>query len=159
MFGICPHTCSAKTKLDSKVVKQVFIGYSGEPKAYTFIDPLTGKISVSRDATFHEHKRWDWVNKAEVSTTIELEVEADDDEEENENSQSHVHPEYPELSTVDVDASDATNIRYKSLQEVYDSSSFALIMTDPCSFDEDVQQLDWKRAMDEEIASILKNDT
>lgn len=43
-----------RTKLESKSIAMVFVGYSEERHAYRFLDTETSKIAVSRDARFDE---------------------------------------------------------------------------------------------------------
>lgn len=104
---------------------------------------------MRRDATFHENKRWDWTNNSKLAPTNELNIDG----------KVGVSHNNTEGSPSDVEECDLSSIRYRSLQDVYDSCSFALTITDPCSYDEAGHQQDWKAAMDEEILSILKNDT
>ena len=47
-----------RTKLDPKVEKCVFIGYSLEQKGYRCYNPLTHKLRVSRDVVFDEMSSW-----------------------------------------------------------------------------------------------------
>ena len=81
-----------RKKLDSKSEKYLFIGYSGESKAYKLLDRRTGKVIISRDVEFYENKMWDWsdVNSLEgvpgLSThtpeamTLELEEDSASEE-------------------------------------------------------------------------------
>eukprot|EP01018_Ginkgo_biloba_P022218 Gb_20056 [translate_table: standard] len=43
-----------RTKMESKSIKCIFIGYSGEQKAYRLYDPKAKKFIVSRDVIFNE---------------------------------------------------------------------------------------------------------
>uniref|UniRef100_A0A251SDS7 Putative zinc finger, CCHC-type n=1 Tax=Helianthus annuus TaxID=4232 RepID=A0A251SDS7_HELAN len=45
-------------KLDDKTEKMIFVGYSGNSKGYKLFNPLTNKITISRDVIFDENKRW-----------------------------------------------------------------------------------------------------
>jgi hypothetical protein len=47
-----------RTKLDPKVEKCVFIGYSLEQKGYKCYNPVTHKMRVSRDVVFDERSSW-----------------------------------------------------------------------------------------------------
>ena len=49
-----------RTKLDNKSLKCVFLGVSGEAKAYRLFDPLSKTIIISRDVKFEEDGHWDW---------------------------------------------------------------------------------------------------
>jgi len=59
------------TKLDSKVEKCVFIGYSLEQKGYRCYNPVTRKMRVSRDVVFDEMSSW----YADVKNTIGVDVD------------------------------------------------------------------------------------
>ena len=45
---------SKRTKLDSKTIKCIFVGYDSESKGYRLFDPQTKKIHKSRDVVFDE---------------------------------------------------------------------------------------------------------
>ena len=47
-----------RTKLDPKVEKCVFIGYSLEQKGYKYYNPVTHQVRVSRDVVFDEMESW-----------------------------------------------------------------------------------------------------
>jgi hypothetical protein len=47
-----------QTKLDSKVEKCVFIGYSLEQKGYICYNPVTHEMRVSKDVVFDEMSNW-----------------------------------------------------------------------------------------------------
>lgn len=45
-------------KLDEKLEKCIFLGYSNESKAYMLNNPVSCSIIISRDVIFHEDSRW-----------------------------------------------------------------------------------------------------
>jgi len=56
----------ARSKLDDKAVKTIFIGYKhGEYKLY---NPMTKKVIVSRDVTFAEDDEWQWNATVEMDS-------------------------------------------------------------------------------------------
>lgn len=57
------------------------------------------------------------------------------------------------------DSSENPNTKYKTLHELYNSCSFAPSAGDPSSFDEASHHEEWKPAMEEEVATILKNNS
>jgi len=62
-----------RTKLDDKSLKCVFLGVSGESKAYRLFDPLSKTIIISRDVRFEEEGSWDWDNSYEKAILVDLE--------------------------------------------------------------------------------------
>ena len=47
-------------KFDKKPEKYIFVGYSSESKAYKLYNPVSGKLTISRDVVFNEAASWDW---------------------------------------------------------------------------------------------------
>lgn len=47
--------------------------------------------------------------------------------------------------------------RVRTLRDIYESRTFALIVTDPMTYEEAKNSEKWERAMEEEIKSIQKN--
>lgn len=163
-------------KLDNKSEKVIFIGYSENSKAYKLYNPISNKVIISRDVVFDEEKGWDEsLGKTSKDGPI-IDEDAStryDDEQENENSPlttpigNHTTPNTQE--TLSSSSSSDVPRKYRSMadlmqntqrldfEEVVDFVLFA--DADPISFDEAYQQDVWKKAMDEEINSILKNET
>ena len=52
-------------KFDEKSEKYVFVGYCSESKAYKLYNPISGKITISRDVVFNEDARWIWSEENE----------------------------------------------------------------------------------------------
>ena len=48
-----------RKKLDPKVLKCIFVGYSDESKAYKLYNPATKKVIINRDVQIIEDKAWD----------------------------------------------------------------------------------------------------
>ena len=48
-----------RTKLDDKIPKCIFVGYSEEYKAYILYNPITNKYVINRDVVFKEEEAWD----------------------------------------------------------------------------------------------------
>ena len=81
-----------RIKLDDKSKTHIFLGVSKESKAYKLFDPITKKITISRDVKFEENACWKWEqSKGEVQSDVldwedknsdankELELEEDSD--------------------------------------------------------------------------------
>lgn len=63
VFGCIGHVHvpeAKRTKLDNKSCKCVFLGVSEKSKAYRMFNPISKKITVSRDVIFEEEENWDW---------------------------------------------------------------------------------------------------
>ena len=143
--------------MDSKSEKYLFIGYSEESKDNRLLNPRTGRVIISRDITFHENKKWDWsdVNSTEGSPGLStyspepviLELEEDSASEE----------QIPRHQTSTTKNQHSSIIRYRDLQDIYNTCSFVLTVADPNSFDEASNSNEWKSAMKEEILSIERN--
>ena len=48
-----------RKKLDNKVQKCIFVGYSKDTKSYHLYDPITRKLIISRYVHFVENESWD----------------------------------------------------------------------------------------------------
>lgn len=49
-----------RKKLDDKSYKCIFLGYSGESKAYRLFEPISKKIVTSNGVVFQEDESWNW---------------------------------------------------------------------------------------------------
>jgi len=143
-----------RSKLEDKSRKLIFIGYDEKTKGFRLLDPISKKVTVSRDVRVNEAGEWDWSRSAEVvpkdaetsataTTAVSKDSIFDDDEEESGRSRRP---------------------RMRSLQELYDSTSevhLVCLMADAetLSFEEAVRDEKWRTAMDEEIGAIVRNDT
>ncbi|KAK8913818.1 hypothetical protein KSP39_PZI024059 [Platanthera zijinensis] len=164
-------------KLDEKSEKCIFVGYSEQSKAYKLYNPVKKNTIISRDVVFDEKAKWDWSEKGKSTIPVRIGEEGEKDSPENENEEvqapeedrSPVHMLSPGSSSSSSGVSVTPERKTKSLQEIYDRSQnvlndewadFALFVdADPVEFVEAVQNEKWRKAMDQEIQSILKNDT
>lgn len=164
-----------RKKLDNKGVKCVLFGVSEESKAYRLYNPLTKRISVSKDVVFDENSSWNWEgNDKGKSVALELEEDENADVEENVPSDGEESNE----SSFDTGSEAAeTSLRnmqrsrrrpvwmddYTSGGELSDEDTlahFALLAgSDPISFDEAIKSSRWRKAMDAEIEAIERNNT
>jgi hypothetical protein len=62
VFGCVSYTHvpdDLRRKMDNKVHKCIFVGYSEETKGYKLYDPLTRKLIINRNVQFMENEAWD----------------------------------------------------------------------------------------------------
>ena len=63
VFGSVAHVhvpIQKRIKLDDRSHRCVMLGVSEESKAYRLYNPITKKITISRDVIFEEEAQWDW---------------------------------------------------------------------------------------------------
>ena len=62
VFGSVVHVKTTKrvSKLEDRSSLIVFIGYELGTKAYRCLDPLSFKVTISRDVVFEENQNWDF---------------------------------------------------------------------------------------------------
>jgi hypothetical protein len=145
-----------RSKLDKKAEKCIFIGYKDGLKGYKLWNPETKKVVYSRDVVFREMKD---VVKHEVLPSKEepekIEFDLKDDEADSTEEEDH---HTPVLRRSD---------RERRLPERYSPSDFcsnfslSITVDDPRTVREAVDSEDgnlWKRAMEEEMASLDKNE-
>ena len=153
-----------RRKLDLKAEKCVFVGYSPVSKAYKLLSPITNKLLISRNVQFDEEAFWDWskneggVQKltfegleestrgGSLAETTQLTIETAP-----ENSPSHT------WTNSEATEEQETPLRYRSLNEIYNTCTFALTIADPLNYNDASKQPLWEETMQEEINSIHKN--
>ena len=187
VFGCISHVHvpdNTRVKLDAKSFKCILLGVSEESKAYRLFDPLSNKIIVSRDVVFEEDQQWNWDDGHKQAILAELEWETEEEtevEDEGDGEESEVNEEYGETEP-EYDGGNISNeehlpseIRARrppvwmrdyeteqglSDEEHVNQAHLALFTDgDPISFAEVVKSEKWKKAMDQEIQTIEKNDT
>jgi hypothetical protein len=47
-------------KLEDRGRKMIFVGYERGSKAYRTFDPLTSRVTITRDVVFDESMQWEW---------------------------------------------------------------------------------------------------
>ena len=147
-----------RSKLDKKSDKCIFIGYCDQSKAYRLYNPVSGNFLISRNVIFNEEDYWKEIEKDNTSAHIPALF---DEGETNTNNRSG------ETSTNNRSASDQsfngddenTSTKFRSLQEIYNSCSFALYASDPLCYKEVAAVPEWQSAMNEELHAIEKNST
>ena len=152
-------------KLDEASEKCIFIGYSTQSKGYKLYSLKTKKVIVSRDVLFDENATWNWEKEEverDVAAPIVLPQEsANEDEDEDEDEEEHTQPSTPSSpsSPLSSGSSSPTSApkKMKSLTDVYERCNFCVL--EPENFEEAVKEECWRKAMQDEIDVIEKNQT
>ena len=139
------------------------MGYSTQSKGYRLYNLKTNKLIISRDVLFDEKASWDWKGKQvqnEGSPMYgELENEQSDDDEEVDvpNQMSPSASSHSSPSNSSSSSPSSTPRKMRSLEDVYERCNFCVV--EPENFEEAIKQEIWKKAMEEEIRVIEKNNT
>lgn len=176
-------------KLDDKSTVCVLIGFSEESKGYKLYNPKTKKVIISRDVVFEEGKGWDWEGELDHNSDGVLTWNDDavweESEAEGSEDDRQIGEEEPEEAEEPVAAAD--DVQNEEIVGVREGrrtrpprylndyvTGFALIdeeneadmaymvevnSSDPATFEEAQKNLKWRRAMDDEMNSIEKNQT
>ncbi|KZV28520.1 hypothetical protein F511_15600 [Dorcoceras hygrometricum] len=157
-----------RSKLDDRSRKLVFIGYNENSKGYKLFSPDSRRIVISRDVEFDEDATWNWRSKTENdSYDIFPYFDEETDMEQEVEQQDPTPPPSSGLSNTPGSSSGEKTPKYRSLADIYNETQaidgmnlFCLLAdAEPLSFDEAEKDEKWRRAMDEEIHAIVKNDT
>lgn len=162
-----------RKKLDDRGEKCIFIGYDKRSKAYRLYNPLTKKLIISRDVEFDEADYWRWSEEEKKVEGLFFNEDDNDvinqEEQGDDQSPGTTAPSSP-TSSSGSSSSDEAPTRTRSLNDIYNSTepvetqfdySLFCLMTecDPVTYEEAIEDNKWKKAMDEEIAAIRRNDT
>ncbi|KAI5342090.1 hypothetical protein L3X38_009965 [Prunus dulcis] len=149
--------------------KRCFLGYGSCEKGYRLYNIETGKVIVSRDVIFSENECWDWNAKKETSVNIQLtKIREEEQEAEGSSYEFEEQLEVNEMPSLNTETSDLervtgsqdvdhTPLKYKSIAEIYEKWNMCII--EPESFEESANDDSWKKAMEDEITMIEKNNT
>lgn len=174
-----------RSKLDDKSTTCVMFGFSEESKGYRLYNPKTKKMVTSKDVVFEEGKGWNWEeNHSEHMSVVlswndEAEAERNDDEEEededntDEAQEGQVQREQVQANQPQDDQPEnGDEIRegrirrrpgYLRDYELYCETEVNMVEInhshDPTSYEEAEMSQKWRKAMDQEICSIKKNQT
>ncbi|KAL0556123.1 hypothetical protein IC582_004633 [Cucumis melo] len=159
-----------RQKLDKKSEKCLFVGYCTQSKAYRLYNPLNGKILARRDVVFDESAIWDWKNSEEYASLVDGELTNDGEQTVFESSMEtptstppsstpSTPQSYHSSSSNDETSDQLPSQRFRSMEDIYNSSQFALMVSDPVSYDEAPNKEEWQKTMKEEMAAIEKNGT
>ena len=146
-----------RSKLDDKGEKCIFLGVSDQSKAYKLYNPTTKKIIISRDVVFYEERFWenniDETNQNLANFDEELRTRL---LEEQQISAITVEDERPQRAR----RRHAWMSDYK-VTEIEDPITYFALFSycDPTTFESAVKEEKRRKAMDDEIDSIKRNDT
>lgn len=166
-----------RKKLDDKGEKCIFLGISENTKAYKLYNPITKKISISRDVIFDEEQFWAWDEK-DTRQEIGADFDGDNEDEVNEpleNAQpvESGHQGGNESNPVTETSEEQRPRRVRRRPawmedyEVQGAENTEELLThlvlfsdcDPMNFEDAVKEAKWQRAMDAEIDAIERNGT
>ena len=174
-FGSVVHVKTTKrvNKLEDRSNVMVFIGYELGTKAYRCLDPLSFKVTISRDVVFEEFQSWDFsqqrgqrtdftftsaielVNSSEISTDYQNPISTSDLPSYDQGNQDQNSGE---------EEDEERSERYRSIQSIYEDTrgideEQALFISgeEPASYEVAVKEEIWRIEMKEEMESIEKN--
>ncbi|KAK4258396.1 hypothetical protein QN277_007851 [Acacia crassicarpa] len=168
-----------RKKLDDKGEKCIFIGYEQRSKAYRLYNPLTKKVVISRDVEFDEANYWKWSDEERRVEGLFFKDDVDSKDQTVEADNDETPPPSPNPTTPaptsSTTSSSSSNLggvpaKMRSLSDIYDAtdpvqttldySLFCLVAEcDPVTYEEAANDEKWKKAMNDEIAAIKRNDT
>ena len=162
-------------KLEDKSKPMAFIGYEKGSKAYRVYDPFTGKIHLTGDVIFEESVGWNWENIVEIQkNTFYCSPFFFDHAESSTNCeesqiQSHLEANVADVSSTSTTSTEASKpSKFKELSQIYvetrqednyASESCHLAEDEPIYVKDALKNPEWKSAMDDEMKSIMKNET
>ncbi|GAU34373.1 hypothetical protein TSUD_217130 [Trifolium subterraneum] len=147
VFGaLChKHVPEAKrTKLDDRSESMILVGYhvTGEYKLY---NPISKKMTYSRDVIVDEAKTWDWIVGSSTSRP-QISQFSDD---ETDSVESNEEIEAPVEPTVGNEVTEEGELVHFAL----------LVGAEPINYLDALSNKKWKQAMKEELCAIEKNQT
>ncbi|KAA0025703.1 putative gag-pol polyprotein, identical [Cucumis melo var. makuwa] len=119
---------------------------------------------------FDESASWDWKNSEEYVSLVDGELTNDGEQTVVESSietptstppssTPSTPQSYHSSSSNDETSDKLPSQRFWSMEDIYNSSQFALMVSDPVSYDEAASKEEWQQAMKEEMAAIENNGT
>ncbi|MCO5587897.1 hypothetical protein L7F22_041849 [Adiantum nelumboides] len=141
-------------KLDDKVVKCIFVGYSSGSKGYRLYNPATNKIFESRDVIFAE-------TTAQLMVAFDVPHMQTQDVFEGFLSSFVENQESQQDSKLDAPLPRKTRVGTTFSREQVDLACFSTLCDadEPDTFEQALECVQWKDAMQQEIDSIHKNHT
>ncbi|GAU44223.1 hypothetical protein TSUD_399870 [Trifolium subterraneum] len=173
-----------RKKLDPKGIKCVLLGVSEESKAYKLYDPLQKKIIISKDVVFDESNGWNWDEKAKTQSPQVIEetisehsgqgITVEDDQQREEHTpidENEYEENYEDNGDVNTTIRQlpprarkppgwvqdyVTNIEDNDIEAMQNLVVFR-DDSDPHNYEEASKMTVWRKAMDQEIESIERN--
>uniref|UniRef100_A0A2N9EW08 CCHC-type domain-containing protein n=1 Tax=Fagus sylvatica TaxID=28930 RepID=A0A2N9EW08_FAGSY len=150
-------------------IEEMARSYSDESKGFRLLNPKSNKLVVSRDVIFDEMESWQWEDNLQESRNFEVPtLDFQDKSNSLPNPNSVEVPRTasslnrsPNTALPSSDSNDAESPprKVRSLSDIYQSCEFALFSSEPQTFEDAIEENVWANAMDEEIASIERNQT
>ncbi|PNY18017.1 copia-type polyprotein [Trifolium pratense] len=177
VFGaLCyKHVPEAKRKkLDDRSESMILVGYHATG-AYKLYDPISKKMTFSRDVIVDEGKSWDWISGSSSSKPV---MSLTEDEDSDSDPDAEAGAEAPEIGSPNTEATVGTRARStrtiraparlqdcelandNEVNEDGELVHFALLAgAEPINYLEALNDRKWKKAMEEELNAIERNQT
>lgn len=173
-------------KLDDRSKAVIYLGKEPGTKAFRLYDLETRKVCVSRDVYFEERKVWDWHQDAQVmkaqactftvadSDTLEVSngsVGGEEIASQGTDEEYEVTDSSGGSSTVPASSESETDSEHRetrSLADIYanteiveleDEELFLMGVDEPANYSQAAKDVNWRKAMNQEIESVEKNNT
>lgn len=186
VFGCLAHMkipANQLTKLDDRSTTAVNLGREPGTKGYRLYDPLGKRICISRDVVFEETKPWIW-DEEEGGETVQIQfpdmefvdssngsVDDEMDTGRGDTSDGELDTPLSQPSNTRVNRDDYddrhTPKKFRSLNEVYDETEevtldeelYLMGVEEPSNFKQAAKDINWKKAMRQELDAIEANKT
>ena len=148
-----------RRKLDPKSTECVFVGYCETSKGYRLIDKNTKKLIVSRDVIFFE-SAGAALSESEIRTCVTADLPVRGPNPTQPENDDDVTMTPTEDSAASSDPRKSKRVRYPTY--VYGEEYVNLVLDGPEDFDEAIngnESEKWRQAVDEEMNSIMQNET
>lgn len=140
-----------------------------QSKAYRLFDFENNKIIIRRDVVFNETLSWNWHEKKEKERQQQVTPVPDINDEQIQNLEpTPMTPTTPSSTSSQIENEKSSSAelstptihrKYRSLADIYETCGFALMSSDPATYEEARGHAQWEKAMIEEISAINKNNT
>ena len=177
IFGSILHlkTLGTLGKLEDRSKEMVFVGYEGGTKGYRYFNPTTHNVHLSRDVIFDEGRKWNFMER-QPSEGMELCVSGVNHGFDNPNMRMKEDRDNLEGVFQDMPSNKASQgegltltsnkviPRFRSVQALYEATDpieeeYLISFEELATYSKASEDEVWRKAMEEEITSIKKNDT